>query len=485
MVRKVVLLVLVSVLLFLVFAVFDVGVVGAGGTIYIRTDGRVDPPTAPISTVDNIIYTFTGNINDEIVVERSNIIIDGAGHTVSGSGTGEGFSLTNINNVTIKNLTIKGFYSGIYLNGSSSNSISENNIKGNGYYGIRLFLSFNNSISENNITGNDSGVALDGSSNNTLSENNIGNYFGVVLRCSSNNTICENIIGAYWGFEIVSSSDNKIYANNITNNFVGVYFYESSDNKFYHNNFNYNYYHVQLYPAECANIWDDGYPSGGNYWGLAGYGGYSGYDYYSGPYQNETGSDGIGDTPHVIDGYNRDNYPLMTPLPWTPHDIEIKQVTPSKTVIGQGYSLHINVSIVNSGTNTETFNVTAYANVTIIDTSTDITLTRGNSTTLTFMWDTTNFVRGAYILTVNATHVLNETDTADNILIDGWVIVTIPGDVNGDHKVNVKDIFAVAKAFGSYPGHPRWDPNMDINQDLIINVKDLFAVAKNFGKENP
>jgi len=30
-----------------------------------------------------------------------------------------------------------------------------------------------------------------------------------------------------------------------------------------------------------------------------------------GPYQNETGSDGIGDTAHVIDANNTDNYPLM------------------------------------------------------------------------------------------------------------------------------------------------------------------------------
>jgi hypothetical protein len=31
---------------------------------------------------------------------------------------------------------------------------------------------------------------------------------------------------------------------------------------------------------------------------------------------NQTGSDGIGDTPYLIDGNNRDNYPLMNP--WTP-----------------------------------------------------------------------------------------------------------------------------------------------------------------------
>ena len=37
---------------------------------------------------------------------------------------------------------------------------------------------------------------------------------------------------------------------------------------------------------------------------------------FSGPYQNETGSDGIGDTPYVINADNIDNYPLGEP--WSP-----------------------------------------------------------------------------------------------------------------------------------------------------------------------
>jgi hypothetical protein len=63
--------------------------------------------------------------------------------------------------------------------------------------------------------------------------------------------------------------------------------------------------------AEYANFWDDGYPSGGNYWSD-----YSGVDKFSGPYQNKTGSDGIGDAPYSIDQNNVDRYPLMSP--WKP-----------------------------------------------------------------------------------------------------------------------------------------------------------------------
>ena len=108
--------------------VFIVGWVGASGTIYIRADGAVDPPSAPISSVDNVTYTFTANINDFIVVERDNIVVDGVGYTVQGTGSGTGIDLSSRSNVTIKNMKIKDFFEGIYLVSSSRNEISGNNI---------------------------------------------------------------------------------------------------------------------------------------------------------------------------------------------------------------------------------------------------------------------------------------------------------------------------------------------------------------------
>ena len=59
--------------------------VKASGTIYIRADGSVDPLTAPISSVDNVTYTFTDNIYDEIVVERNYTVIDGDGYSLEGN----------------------------------------------------------------------------------------------------------------------------------------------------------------------------------------------------------------------------------------------------------------------------------------------------------------------------------------------------------------------------------------------------------------
>jgi hypothetical protein len=89
--------------------VLSVKPVSAYTTVYIRANESVDPSTAPVFTDDNVIYTFTDNIYDEIVIERNNIVVDGSGHTLQGQGIGYGFHLDNIENVTIKAVIIKSF----------------------------------------------------------------------------------------------------------------------------------------------------------------------------------------------------------------------------------------------------------------------------------------------------------------------------------------------------------------------------------------
>jgi hypothetical protein len=85
---------------------FNIQTVKASGTIYIKADGSVDPPTANITSTDNITYTFTNNNYDEIVVERDNIVVDGAYLTLQGKGAqySKGINLIGRSNVTIKNL---------------------------------------------------------------------------------------------------------------------------------------------------------------------------------------------------------------------------------------------------------------------------------------------------------------------------------------------------------------------------------------------
>jgi len=106
------------------------------------------------------------------------------------------------------------------------------------------------------------------------------------------------------GVLIAYSSNCTIRNCNFTDNLYGAYVKSSSNITLYHNDFVDNHRHE----ANWANCWDNGYPGGGNYWSD-----YDGTDVHRGVYQNETGSDGIGDTQYVIDTDNQDNYPLMSP----------------------------------------------------------------------------------------------------------------------------------------------------------------------------
>ena len=78
------------------------------------------------------------------------------------------------------------------------------------------------------------------------------------------------------------------------------------------------------------------------------------------------------------------------------------------------------------------------------------------------------------------------------MLLIGYIVIKLPtananetstniADINHDGSVDIYDLFNVTLAFGSYPGHPRWNPNCDLNNDLRIDLKDIWIVARNFG----
>ncbi len=145
--------------------------------------------------------------------------------------------------------------------------------------GVLLAYSNMSVIQRNRIMNCDNAVRIQFSSNNTVRENEIyGDTSGVALVNASSNVICNNTI--------MTSLNN------------GIFVFLSSGNAFYHNNLTNR---IQVYIDSLAlwnNIWDNGYPAGGNYWSN-----------YNGTDENH---DGIGDTPFVIDANNRDRYPLMS-----------------------------------------------------------------------------------------------------------------------------------------------------------------------------
>jgi len=333
--------------------------------------------------------------------------------------------------------------------------------------------------------GGGSGIAitlLPGASGSTITGIVITNWDqGIFFVDSGDCKIYGNIMSVMGDSGIVlqgnNAANNRIYNNIFQGNNISIYLTESStSNIIYHNNFINNTRQVYASPEVYVNIWDNGYPSGGNYWS----------DYNEKyPAAKEIDGSGIWDTPYIIDLNNRDMYPLVKPF----RGIAITRATTSKTVIGQGFTLSINVTILNHGVDDEVSTVAIYANTTV-KASLPATLTNRNFTTITFLWNTTGVAKGNYTITAKATPVPDETDTTDNTLTDGWVIVAMIADITGpegypDGKVDMRDVYLVARRFGIKPGHPLWNPNCDFNDDEKIDMRDIYVVARNFGKKDP
>jgi len=170
------------------------------------------------------------------------------------------------------------------------------------------------------------------------------------------------------------------------------------------------------------------------------------------------------------------------------HDVAVVSVTLSKTIVGQGFSTHINVTVANLGDLAETFNLTLYADMAVIVTFENINLANGNSLTITFIWNITGFNKGNFTITAYAWPVSDEAETDNNTFNESWVFVTIAGDVTStvpdvpDGKVDMRDIGALCGKFGTTPSSPNWDTNYDINDDDLVNMRDIGLACNNFMK---
>ena len=131
----------------------------------------------------------------------------------------------------------------------------------------------------------------------------------IQLGFSSNNTIANNTaVRNRMGMLISDSRDNTVTGNNISDNYFGIIITGWEKNTVFHNLFMNN---TMQAVGSGSNQWDNGYPSGGNYWSD-----YVGTDDKLGPDQDIPGSDGIGDTPYEQNfGDGMDTYPLMGPDP--------------------------------------------------------------------------------------------------------------------------------------------------------------------------
>jgi nitrous oxidase accessory protein len=312
-----------------------------------------------------IVYVYNGIYQTNVFIEKSisvfgqeraTTIIQGlgvastvtldadgvifSGFTVQRSGSTVFDAVVEVesdNNLIINNVITGGDADGIALDECTGNQIINNYFHDNqGYPSDAIYLenAQNNIIARNIVSHNHEGVALEwGSHHNFVNDNTICNNLldGISVWQSSYNTIGENTItgNGYNGMYVKDCYENTLFQNNISDNGRnGIYLYlsanyntvfentiqgnvengiwidSSNDNHLYHNNLIQN---TQQGADSGFNVWDDGYPSAGNYWSD-----YTGDDEYSGPDQNISGGDGIGDTPYeILGGSNHDQYPLI------------------------------------------------------------------------------------------------------------------------------------------------------------------------------
>jgi parallel beta-helix repeat protein len=246
-------------------------------------------------------------------------------------------------NISVTNNILSSNVFGIHIWNSSNINITENELHSHAGWSIGLISSVDSNVANNNIS---TVTVLDGirlmfSSRNNLTENNIsycehsgillwydcwdneitdndirssgsqgwGHGHGIEVLLSHDNIFADNSIryARNQGIVLIETSDNNITENLFSSNRKGIEIKSSAGNRVYHNSI-INNSELQGRDDTGENFWDDGYPSGGNYWSD-----YAGADSCYGFYQNETGNDGMGDTPYSFEG-NTDHYPLI--FPW-------------------------------------------------------------------------------------------------------------------------------------------------------------------------
>jgi parallel beta-helix repeat protein len=301
-------------------------------------DGNVNSSVvAPLQYADNT-YNLTDNVEGDITVLRSNTLLNGNGFYVRGEVTVGNWGsqpayqpvagLFFISNVTVENFNVYGGKvdkNGVYIAASG--------------FGIQLILASNVTVTNNNVTlagdiqlspqGQTSAIDVEGGGSNVIVGNNLErNWLGMVFRETENNLIIENNI---------TSTHNPDYpAAGIAG--FGIIFWGSSDNFVYHNHFVKN--DVQAYDdalVSSVNVWDSGYPGGGNYWS----------DYKTKcPNASEIICSKLGNESYIIDSRNKDRYPLMEAFNSTFFEL---QTTPPKVTINwpvdQTYESSTNVPL--------------------------------------------------------------------------------------------------------------------------------------------
>ena len=265
----------------------------------------------------SIVYVPPGVYPEHIVINKTISLVGENVSTTIIDGNNAGTVVQIVaDNVTIRGFTVQNSGWGWYKNGiyvyRADNCEIRSNFLFNNCHNIRLNCSRDSRVLDNTIEGTGYGIRLISSFNCTAIGNSVSDCIGAVhLQNATSCVVRRNhFTQNSQGVRLYSPCEyNEITANTVYDNTYDGMIEAMPGNTtfvsnfFFHNNFLNNKYPF-IYKVS-GNVWDDGYPSGGNYWSR-----YNGTDFFSGPNQNETGSDGIGDTPYAVNNFEADRYPL-------------------------------------------------------------------------------------------------------------------------------------------------------------------------------
>jgi hypothetical protein len=248
----------------------------SGGEIIVPDDFQKIGWAVGNASEGNTILVKSGSYFESLIfIDKAVTLIgENAENTIiDGGGTIQSIFHVIANNVIIENLTLQDTSSTTY---PSTPAVS-------------LSSTANVTLTNDFFKNVGCGVEIRSSNFTGISDSSISNStYGILVRDSSHNNV---ITG--------DTFENDSIAVSISSN-------TCSYNRIFHNNFLNNTNQVSDFGS--FNSYDDGYPSGGNFWGN-----YAGQDLLSGPYQNETGSDGILDVGYPS-GNPLDRYPFGSPL---------------------------------------------------------------------------------------------------------------------------------------------------------------------------
>ncbi len=262
--------------------------------------------------------TLTNNsIIDDGVFLTGQFVSHFRSHTITLDNTVNGEPLYYFKDSS--DVVMDGTLAGQLLFANCTNVLATNLVIMNTDLGVMVAFVDGASIISNTLTHNKDGIYIVYSDNVTVENSNVSSSTNTSITISRSNAVTirdSNVSGTtgyQWTIGSFSTTNITIVGNVVSNNLdFGIGLGDSTPALVYGNAIINNI--VQGFDnLGNENSWDNGYPSGGNYWSD-----YMGTDQFNGPNQDILGSDGIGDTPYIIDFNSQDRYPLMAPPSTSP-----------------------------------------------------------------------------------------------------------------------------------------------------------------------